>query len=57
MSKIYRIEAVFSYFCVAENEEEALEEFANYCEVSPIRAGDFDDIYFNGVAREVPEDE
>lgn len=56
MSKIYRIEAVFSYLCVAENKEDALEQFADYCELNHIRAGNFEDIHFNGVAKEVPED-
>lgn len=56
MNKIYRIGAIFNYLCVAESPEEALEQFADYCELHHIQAKDFDDVYFDGVAKEVPEE-
>ena len=57
MSKLYRITATFSYLCVAENEEDALEQFEMYCDFNHIRAGDFEDVYFDGIAREVPKED
>lgn len=56
MNKIYRIGAVFNYFCVAKSQEEALEQFADYCEFNHIQAKHFDEVYFDGVAKEVPEE-
>ena len=55
MSKVYRVKATLSYFCIADNEEDALEQFEDFCDDIHIGTGIFDTVDFD--TREMIENE